>query len=270
MNTYDKSADTAVLVVSFGTSYNDSRDITIGAVEKAIAKACPGYEARRAFTSQTIINILRDREGIKIDNVAEALKRAAADGIRNLAVQPTHIMDGFEYNEVMRQLDIHRDSFCRIAVGRPLLWGEEDFRAVAKAAASHTGVYDDGETAVIYIGHGTMAESNRVYGRLQSTFADERLDNYYIGTVEAGPAAGDLAKILRERGRYRRVVLTPLMLVAGDHANNDMAGDGKDSWKSVFMAEGYQVECLLQGLGELEAIRELYVNHALAAVEGLR
>lgn len=269
MNIYEKSPDTAVLVVSFGTSYSGSLEAAIGAVERAIARTCPGYEVRRAFTSHTIINILRERDGIEIDDVAEALKRAAADGMENLAVQPTHVMDGFEYRKLTEQLEEHRKLFQRITVGTPLLSSDQDFKAVARAITERTGFYDDGRTAMVFMGHGTEAEANCVYERMQNTLSAEGFDNYYIGTVEARPDVEDVAKVLRAKGIYKRVVLSPLMLVAGDHVNNDMAGDGEDSWKSIFGAEGYQVECVLEGLGGLEAIQDIYVAHALAAVEEL-
>lgn len=258
-----------ILVVSFGTSYNSSREITIGAVEKAVADACPLYEVRRAFTSQTVINILKNRDGLEIDNVSRALERAEADGARNLVVQPTYIMKGFEYRDLMEKLNRHKKNFIRLSVGMPLLSGDEDFKAVAKAVADHTRHYDDGKTAVIFMGHGTEAEANQVYGQLQKTLADSGFDNYYIGTVEAGPTVEEVANLLRAKGIYRRVVLNPLMLVAGDHAVNDMAGDKKDSWKNIFLSEGYEVECVLRSLGEMEEVRDIYVNHVLTALKNL-
>ena len=265
----EKSTDTAIMVVSFGTSYNDSRDITIGAIENAIADAFPQYEVRRAFTSQIIIDKLKERDGLEIDNVQEALDRAAADGIKNLIVQPTHLMDGHEYTDLKDELEGYKDSFENISLGAPLLTSDEDFEAVIKAITDATASYDDGETAVVFMGHGTDADSNEVYAKLQEKLTADGFEHYYIGTVEATPSLDDIKAALKEAGTYKKVVLEPLMVVAGDHANNDMAGDEDDSWKSQLTAEGYEVECLIHGLGENEAIQQIYVEHTQAAVDVL-
>ncbi len=264
-----QASDTAILVVSFGTSFNDSRDITIGAIEKDIAAAFPEYEVRRAFTSQIIIDKLKERDQLEIDNVEEALDRAAADGIKNLIVQPTHLMNGFEYTDLVNGLEGYKDSFEKVAVGEPLLTSDEDFEAVIKAITDATASYDDGETAIVFMGHGTEADSNEVYAKLQEKLTANGFEHYYIGTVEAEPSLDDITAALKEAGSYKKVVLEPLMVVAGDHANNDMAGDEEDSWKTVLTKEGYEVECLIKGLGENEAVRAIYVDHAKAALESL-
>lgn len=259
----------AVLVVSFGTSYNDSRDITIGAIEKTISEAFPEYEVRRAFTSQIIIDKLKKRDGLEIDNVKEALERAMADGIERLVVQPTHLMNGYEYTDLEEELNEYQDKFSQIALAKPLLSSEEDFRAVAKAIASDMASYEDGETAVCFMGHGTEADSNSVYQRMQEVLIAEGYENFYIGTVEAEPGVEDVLKALNKAGKYKKVVLKPLMVVAGDHANNDMAGDEEDSWKSIFTNAGFEVKCVLEGLGQSEAIQDIYAAHTKAAVESL-
>ncbi len=261
-----KKEGAAILAVSFGTSYNDSRDVTIGAVEEAIEKACPEYEVRRAFTSQIIIDKLKERDGLQIDNVEEALDRAAADGIRELYVQPTHLMDGYEYTDLANALADYADQFDKVVLAKPLLSSDEDFDQVIAAITERTAEYDDGETAICFMGHGTEAESNGVYARLQEKLAQGGYENYYIGTVEAEPSIDDVVAALKEKGTYKKVVLEPLMVVAGDHANNDMAGDEADSWKSVLEKEGYEVECILEGLGQMEAIQDIYVAHIKDAI----
>ena len=263
----EKSADTAILAVSFGTSYNDTRDVTIGAVENALAEAYPEYEVRRAFTAQIVIDILEEREKMEVDNVTEALDRAVADGIKNLIVQPTHLMNGLEYDDVMAELAEYEADFDSITVAEPLLTSNEDYAGVISAITASTAEYDNEETAIVFMGHGTHHVSNSVYGILQSKLAAAGHDNYYIGTVEGeGPTFDDVKAALDEGG-YKKVVLQPLMVVAGDHANNDMAGDEEGAWKAELEAAGYEVECVLKGLGELEEIQKLYVEHTAKAIE---
>lgn len=261
--------DQAILVVSFGTSYNDSRDITIGAVEDAIADAFPDYEVRRAFTSDIIMDILADRDNLEIDTVEEALDRAVADGIKTLVVQPTHLMNGFEYTDLANALAEYADSFEQLALAEPLLTSDADFDAVAEAITADTAAYADGNTAVCFMGHGTEAESNSVYAKLQDVLTAKGYSDYYIGTVEATPTLDDVVAAV-DAGEYSKVVLQPLMVVAGDHANNDMAGDEEGSWKDVFTKAGYEVECVIRGLGQLEAIQDIYVAHTQAAIDSLK
>lgn len=265
-----KAGKQAILVVSFGTSYNDSRDVTIGAVENAIAKAYPDYEVRRAFTSQIIIDKLKDRDGLEIDNVTQALDRAVSDGVKTLVVQPTHLMDGYEYTDLKDELDKYNDKFDTVVIGAPLLTSDEDFEAVIKAITDKTASYVDGNTAIAFMGHGTEAASNAVYAKLQQMITADGYKDYYIGTVEATPSIDDVVAALNAAGSYDKVVLEPLMVVAGDHANNDMAGDEDDSWKSVLESEGYEVECIIEGLGQIEAIQNLYVQHTGAAIDSIK
>ena len=260
----------AILVVSFGTSYNDSRDITIGAVEEAIAKAFPEYEVRRAFTAQIIIDKLAERDGLEIDNVTQALDRAVADGIKTLIVQPTHLMNGLEYADLVKELEDYKSDFDKVVLGEPLLTSDKDFETVMNAITAATKEYaQDEETAVVFMGHGTEAESNQVYSTLQEKLTGAGFENYYIGTVEAAPTLEDVMALLKEKGTYKKVVLEPLMVVCGDHANNDMAGDEEDSWKTLLTQEGYEVECVLKGLGELPEIQQMYVEHTQAAIDSL-
>jgi sirohydrochlorin cobaltochelatase len=258
-----------LLVVSFGTSYNDSRRLTIGAIENKLEEAFPEYSVRRGFTSQIIIDHVKKRDGAVIDNVGEALDRAVDNGVKTLVVQPTHLMNGLEYNDLVEELTTYSDAFEKVAIGEPLLSSDEDFQAVMDVITKETAQYDDGETAICFMGHGTTADSNSVYAKMQETLHEAGYDNYYIGTVEADPDVEDVLEAV-SKGNYKKVVLEPLMIVAGDHANNDMAGDEEDSWKTSFENAGYEVTCIIRGLGELEGIQDIFVQHAQAAIDSLQ
>jgi len=264
----DDIGENELLVVSFGTSYNDSRRLTIGAIEEDIEKAFPDYDVRRGFTSQMIIDHVKSRDNVVIDNVGEALERAADNGVKRLVIQPTHLMNGLEYTDLVNEIAEYSDAFEKVAVGKPLLTSEEDFRAVIKVITEATAGYDDGETAICFMGHGTEADSNQVYAKMQEMLAGAGYENYYIGTVEAAPTLEDVLEAV-QKGGYKKVVLEPLMIVAGDHASNDMAGDEEGSWKTAFEGEGYEVTCLVRGLGELEGIRQIFVEHAREAVDSI-
>ena len=283
----DEIGENELLVVSFGTSFNDSRVEDIGGIEKALIEANPDWSVRRAFTAQIIINHVQARDGEKIDNVDQALDRAVANGVKNLVVQPTHLMHGAEYDELVEALDNYKDKFETVTVAEPLL-GEvgsdasvvnDDKAKVAEAITAEavkTAGFDsldaakeDG-TAFVFMGHGTDADSNEVYAKLQEKLTADGFEHYYIGTVEATPSLDDIKAALKEAGTYKKVVLEPLMIVAGDHANNDMAGDEDGSWKKEFEKAGYDVTCLVRGLGELEPIQKLFVEHAQAAIDSLK
>ena len=264
----DGIGEDELLVVSFGTSYNDNRRLTVGAIEDAMEKAFPDYSVRRGFTSQIIIDHVKSRDNVAIDNVGQALERAEKNGVRNLVIQPTHLMDGLEYTDLVNEVAEYSDAFEKVAIGKPLLTTDDDFNAVMKAITEATVGYDDGETAICFMGHGTEADSNHVYAKMQDMLADAGYKNYYVGTVEAEPSLEDVLAKVKE-GSYKKVVLEPVMIVEGDHANNDMAGDEEDSWKTAFEGAGYEVTCLVRGLGEMEAIQQLFVEHAQAAVDSL-
>ena len=264
----DNIGDNELLVLSFGTSFNDSRRLNIGAIESDLEKAFPDYSVRRGFTANIVIDHIQNRDGVKIDDVDEAMNRAVDNNVKNLVIQPTHLMNGLEYQDLEEQVAQYADAFDKIAIGKPLLTSEDDFKRVEQALVDWTSEYDDGETAICFMGHGTEAESNEVYQQMQDLLTADGHDNYFVGTVEASPSLEDvLAKV--KAGSYKRVVLEPLMVVAGDHANNDMAGEEEDSWKTTFEDAGYEVTCLLRGLGENEAIRQIYVEHAQAAMDSL-
>lgn len=264
----DEIGENELLVVSFGTSFNDNRRLTIGGIESAMEEAFPEYSVRRGFTSQIIIDHVNDRDNVKIDNVTEALDRAVDNGVKILVVQPTHLMNGFEYNDLVDEIAGYADSFENVAVGEPLLTSDEDFQTVMDAIVKATAEYDDGKTAICFMGHGTEADSNGVYAKMQTLLTDAGYDNYYVGTVEAEPSLDTVFDAV-EAGEYDRVVLRPLMIVAGDHVNNDMAGDEEDTWKTKFAKAGYDVECVVEGLGQLPEIQQLLVKHAQAAIDSL-
>lgn len=264
----DEIGEKELLVASFGTSFNDNRRLTIGAIENAMEKAFPDYSVRRGFTAQIIIDHVERRDGIHIDNMDEALDRAINNGVKTLVVQPTHLMNGLEYEELTGQLAEYADSFEQVAVGEPLLTSDDDFNRVMKAIVEATAEYDDGETAICFMGHGTEAASNEVYGKMQDLLKANGYDDYYVGTVEAEPSLEEVLTAV-QAGDYKKVVLEPLMIVAGDHANNDMAGDEEDSWKTEFENAGYEVTCILRGLGELPEIQQILVEHAQKAIDSL-
>ena len=261
----DQISDQELLVVSFGTSYNNSRRLTIGGIESRLEKDFPEWSVRRGFTSQIIIDHVLRRDGEKIDNVTEALDRAIDNGVKTLLVQPTHLMHGFEFTDLVEELAEYADAFDKIIVGEPLLSSEEDFSAVADIITEATKEYDDGKTAICFMGHGTEAPSNEIYDRMQKVLTEKGFENYYIGTVEAEPSVEDVLEAVQQGG-YERVVLRPLMVVAGDHANNDMAGDEEDSWKSFFEAAGFEVVCVVEGLGQLEGVQEIFSQHVQDAL----
>jgi len=256
-----------LLAVSFGSSYNETRDVTIGAVEAALQAAYPEYEVRRAFTSQIVIDILEEREKMEIDNVIEAMDRLVADGVEEVVVQPTRVMPGFEYDDVMAEITDYADKFDSMKVGDPLLTSDKDYDAVMASLIEETAAYNYEGTAIVFMGHGTHHEANATYSRLEKRLHAAGYTNYFIGTVEGAPLIDEVIESVKATDATK-VVLLPLMIVAGDHANNDMAGDEEDSWKTAFANAGYEVECVLKGLGQYEGIQNLLVAHAGKAIEG--
>lgn len=293
----DDIGENELLVVSFGTSFNDSRAEDIGGIEKALEKAFPDYSVRRAFTAQIIINHVQARDGEKIDNMDQALTRAVDNGVKNLVVQPTHLMHGAEYDELTEAVENYKDKFDKVSIAEPLLGevGEDasvindDKKTVAHAitakaledagyeikdASSDMSIsaLDDADkdsTAFVFMGHGTSHTANVTYDEMQTTMEDLGYKNVFIGTVEGKPedtACEEVIKKVSEAG-YKKVILRPLMVVAGDHANNDMAGDEEDSWKSQFLASGKfdSVDCPIAGLGRIPEVEQLYINHTAEA-----
>ena len=284
----DEIGENELLVVSFGTSYNDSRVADIKGIEDALQEANPDWSVRRAFTAQIIINHIQARDGEKIDNMDQALERAVANGVKNLVVQPTHLMHGAEYDEMCEAIDAYRDQFESVAIAEPML-GEvgsdatvinADKEAVAKAITAEA-VKDSGfesleaakeaGTAFVFMGHGTAHVAKVSYSQMSTQMQNLGYENVFIGTVEGEPeetACEAVIEAVKAAG-YTNVVLRPLMVVAGDHANNDMAGSEDDSWKTMFEAAGFTVDCQINGLGEIADVQALYVAHTKAAIEAL-
>ena len=286
----DEIGENELLVVSFGTSFNDSRAEDIKGIEDALAEAYPDWSVRRAFTAQIIINHVEARDNEVIDNMQQALDRAVDNGVKNLVVQPTHLMHGAEYDEMVEAIDGYKDKFESVAIAEPML-GEvgddatvinDDKKAVAQAitdeACKEAGFDDmqaaaDAGTAFVFMGHGTSHTANVTYDQMQTQMDDLGFTNAFIGTVEGEPedtACEAVIEKVKEAG-FKNVILRPLMVVAGDHANNDMAGDDEDSWKSQFEASGDfdSVDCQIAGLGRIEAVEDLYVEHTKAAIDSL-
>lgn len=286
----DEIGENELLVVSFGTSYNDSRVDDIKGIEDALQEAYPDWSVRRAFTAQIIINHVQARDGEVIDNMQQALDRAVENGVKNLVVQPTHLMHGAEYDEMAEVLEQYQDKFESVAIAEPML-GEvgddatvinEDKAAVAQAVAdaavqeagfdSMEAAAEDG-TAFVFLGHGTSHTAKVSYSQMQTQMEELGFKNAFIGTVEGEPedtACEAVIEKVKEAG-YKKVILRPLMVVAGDHANNDMAGSEEDSWKSMFEASGSfdSVDAQIAGLGRIDAVKQLYVDHTKAAIDSL-
>ena len=285
----DEIGEKELLVVSFGTSFNDSRATDIKGIEDALAQAFPDWSVRRAFTAQIIINHVQARDGEKIDNMDQALERAVANGVKTLVVQPTHLMHGAEYDEMCEALDAYKDKIENIVVAEPLL-GEvgndatvinADKEAVAKAvvaAAVADGKFEsiakaaEDSTALVLMGHGTAHVAKVTYSQMQTQMDKLGYKNVFIGTVEGEPEETSCEAVIEavKAAGYTKVVLRPLMVVAGDHANNDMAGADEDSWKSMVEAAGLTVECQIAGLGRIDAVQNLYVAHTQAAIDTLK
>lgn len=266
-NAESGSAKRGILVVSFGTSYAETRAKTIEAIEKKIQERFPEYEVRRAFTSPTIMRVLKNRDGILVDNPAEALARMQADGFTEVVVQTTHVINGFEYHDLLKTCHSWRGRFERMAIGAPLMSTREDCEAVVSAVMAAVPELKADE-ALLLMGHGTEHPSFTLYPALDYMFKQAGHRNVYVGTVDGYPELED-AMALMKPFEYKRVHLMPLMVVAGDHAQNDMAGDEDDSWKNVLEGAGYPATVHMQGLGELEAIRDLYCSHVEAAIASL-
>ena len=284
----DEIGEKELLVVSFGTSFNDSRVADIKSIEDALQEANPDWSVRRAFTAQIIINHIQARDGEKIDNMEQALERAVANGVKQLVVQPTHLMHGAEYDEMCAAIDKVRDQFDSVEIAEPLLGevGDDatvinaDKEAVAKgvvAAALEESGYEttaaakDAGVAYVLMGHGTAHVAKVTYSQMATQMAELGYENVFVGTVEGEPEETSCEAVIEavKNAGYTTVVLRPLMVVAGDHANNDMAGADDDSWKTMFEAAGFTVNCQISGLGRIADVQALYVAHTKAAIDAI-
>ena len=284
----DEIGEKELLVVSFGTSFNDSRVADIKSIEDALQEANPDWSVRRAFTAQIIINHIQARDGEKIDNMEQALERAVANGVKQLVVQPTHLMHGAEYDEMCAAIDKVRDQFDSVEIAEPML-GEvgndatvinADKEAVAKAVVAaaleesgyeSTAAAKDAGVAYVLMGHGTAHVAKVTYSQMATQMAKLGYENVFIGTVEGEPEETSCEAVIEavKNAGYTTVVLRPLMVVAGDHANNDMAGADDDSWKTMFEAAGFTVNCQISGLGRIADVQALYVAHTKAAIDAI-
>ena len=284
----DEIGEKELLVVSFGTSFNDSRVADIKSVEDALQEANPDWSVRRAFTAQIIINHIQARDGEKIDNMDQALERAVANGVKQLVVQPTHLMHGAEYDEMCAAIDKVRDQFDSVEIAEPLLGevGDDatvinaDKEAVAKAVVAAaleesgyetTAAAKDAGVAYVLMGHGTAHVAKVTYSQMATQMAELGYENVFVGTVEGEPEETSCEAVIEavKNAGYTTVVLRPLMVVAGDHANNDMAGADDDSWKTMFEAAGFTVNCQISGLGRIADVQALYVAHTKAAIDAI-
>ena len=287
MNNTTANDQRLLLAVSFGTSFADTREKTIGAIERRLEERFPDCTVQRCFTSRMIRKILLERDGLKIFSPEEAMQKALEKGIRELIVQPLYLMHGFEHRRLMETIRDAAPSFDKLAVGKPLLSDDADFCIMADAIRRNLPAPEP-DTALVLMGHGNEKKKkpiqedkkaedsslrdihdNAVFAGLQQSLRRAGADNYFVATVEGEPEIGDILPLIKERG-FRKVILAPFMVVAGDHARNDLAGEDEDSWKNIFIRSGFQVETILRGIGEWEEVQNLFAAHAAQCMEGDR
>lgn len=254
--------DTALLVVSFGTTYRETREKTIEAIERDMIAAFPEADFKRAFTSGMIIGRIKHLEGVHINNVSEAMDEIVREGYKKILIQPTHIINGEEFEKMLGMILPYVDKFEKVKIGKPMLTSSQDYAKVVDIIVDDVkkSVGLDEDEALVLMGHGTEHYTDAAYAALDYRFKAMGYKNVFVGTVEGYPQIDEVLNMVREFGA-KKVKLMPFMIVAGDHAINDMAGDEEDSWKAVFEDEGMKVQCILKGLGEIEGIRQMYVEH---------
>lgn len=245
-----------ILVVSFGTSYEITRRKTIEAIEKRIAEEFKEYKVYRAFTSKIILRKLK-KQGLHVNNVIEAMEQIKKDGIEQLIVQPTHMIHGIE-NEIMcKEVLEYEGEISSIGLGKPLLSAPWDYQELAHIIKDTYKVADD--EVMLLMGHGTAHYANASYPAFEYTLKQEGISNILVGTVEGYPSFEDAYENLKKLNK-KKVCLVPMMIVAGDHATNDMAG-ADNSWKSKLEDDGYEVRCVMTGLGEIRNVQDMYIKH---------
>ena len=259
-------ADRVILMVSFGTSFNQSRSLTIGGIEAAVREAFPDYQIRRAFTSQIIIDKLAARDGLRIDTVEDAMNRLVLDKVKEVVIQPTTVMNGWEYEDVIKEVMPFADKFDSFRIGKWLLADDDDYDVVAGVMAAVTNQFRADGTVIVWMGHGTSHEANATYLKMQEALHAKGYTDHLVGTVEGFPEIEDVEESLEQMGA-KKVVLRPMMIVAGDHANNDMAGDDEDSWRIILEEDGYTVETVIEGFGQVKAIQDLFIDHIKDALD---
>ena len=262
----DAIGEKELLVVSVGSADPESRSLAIGSVEKDLEEAFPGWSVRRAFTCQDTIDRIRQEEGVDIDSVAQALERAVDNGVKTLVIQPTHLLDSQAHRDLLAVVDEYADRFEQLAVGEPLIADEEDFKAMAQLLADATADYDDGQTAIVFVGMGTQTEDNDLYAGLQQELTNLGKPNCYVGTEEAVPGLEEVLDEVKEV-QYSRVVLHPLKLAVDENGTCDPSAKDSAAWQQAFENAGYETVCIEEGLGQLEGVRALTVQHAQAAVD---
>ena len=284
MNNTTANDQRLLLAVSFGTSFADTREKTIGAIERRLEERFPDCTVQRCFTSRMIRKKLLERDGLEIYSPEQAMRNAQEKGIRELIVQPLYLMHGFEHRRLMETVREAAPSFDKLAVGKPLLSDDTDFCTMADAVLRNLSAPEP-DTAVVLMGHGNEKKAkhlsgdvriertsagdihdNAVFAVLQQTLRGAGADNYFVATVEGEPEISDILPLIKEKG-FRKVILAPFMVVAGDHARNDLAGEGEDSWKNIFIRSGFEVETVLRGIGEWEEVQDLFAAHAAQCMQ---
>ncbi len=260
------SAKRAILLVSFGTSYNETRKLTLNVIETQVRETYPEWAVYHAWASHKIHKKMLERDGAAVPGPKETMEQVLADGITEMAVQPTLMMEGFEYGWLLEDIESMRESFDKICVGLPVLSPLADGERVIEIVAGELSLGED--EALVMMGHGSKSSGNDIYRQLNESLAEDGCCNIHIGTVEGTPTFEDVLAET-DKAHPRRVVLAPLLMVAGDHAQNELGGDEKDSWKSRFEAAGYNTDCVLKGLGEYPGVREIIMEHLQAAIDGL-
>lgn len=252
----------AIVVVSFGTSHEDTRKKTIEVIERGIAEVYSDYQVFRAFTSKIIIKRMRENENLIVPTVKEAIERLIEEGFTDVIIQPTHVINGIENENMLKDLATYTDRFHSLRIGKPLLSDIEDYKQLVSCIVEENDLGED--EAILLMGHGTSHHGNAVYPAVDYTFRAEGYSRVYMATVEGYPTLEDAMRLM-EKNRYKKVLLLPFMIVAGEHAKYDMAGDSENSWKSILEKAGYEVDCKMQGLGELKMVQDMFIRHVKEA-----